>query len=83
MQDSELIWKSLVRNYSNDHQSLYVYASGGITTQNIVINKILNDIRKIFCPSISEEYTKVVIKGFLDYKKKQHINGEINLKGIY
>lgn len=83
MQDSQLIWKLLARDYPDDHVVIYLYSCGNVRSPITAMNRVMDDIERIFCPPMSETYLKKIVKGFLDYKKKQYINGEIKIKPIY
>ncbi len=83
MQESEIIWKFLSRMYPDDHTAIYLYACGNVRSPSTAMKQIIDNTRKIFCPPLSEAYLSSVVKGFLDMKKKQYINGEIKIKPIY
>jgi len=81
--DSQLIWKYLSRVYPDDHQVIYLYACGNVRSPSIAVERVIDSVQSIFCPPMKEHLLKIVIKAFLEYKKKQHINGEIKIKPIY
>jgi hypothetical protein len=83
MSDSEIIWKFLIREFQDDHPAIYMYVCGNIRSPKTAINKILNQTKPIFYPPINEQLITSTIKGFLDRKKIQYINGEIKVKPLY
>lgn len=83
MSDSELIWKYLSRVYPDDHQVVYMYACGNVRSPSIAVETAMESVEQVFCPPMNEHILNTVIKAFLEYKKKQYINGEIKIKPIY
>lgn len=83
MTDSIIIWKFLNSEFPDDHQAIYLYVCGNVRSPQTAIDQIMRITRKVFCPAISEEYVKMVVKGFLDRKKRSYINGEIKVKPLY
>ena len=83
MSDSEIICKFLIREFQDDHPAIYMYVCGNIRNTKTVINKILNQTKQIFYPPINEQLITSTIKGFLDRKKIQYINGEIKVKPLF
>jgi len=83
MSDSEIIWKFLVREYQDDHPLIYIYVCGKIRSETTSYTKMLEQIKPIFYPSMSEQIIISTIRGFLERKKKQYKNGEIKVKAIY
>ncbi len=83
MEESELIWKFLSREYPDNHQVIYLYCCGNVRSPNTALEKVMVLSKKIFSPSIPEIYLKTVVKAFLDYKRKQYSKGEIIIKPIY
>jgi len=81
--DSQLIWKYLSHVYLDDHQVIYLYACGNVRSPKIAVEKAMESVLPIFCPPMKEQLLKVVIKAFLEYKKKQYTNGKIKIKPIY
>lgn len=83
MTDSNLIWKYLTREYMNTHPVIHQYVTGTFRKSEVVLGKVLSDVRIIFCPAISENYVKSIIRQFLDNKKLQYHEGKLSVKSIY
>lgn len=83
MTDSELIWKFLTREYSDDHPVIYLYSCGNVRSPKIAIEKVLSLTKNIFVPGIKESTLSTIIKSFLDFKKKQYSLGLISIKRLY
>ncbi len=83
MSDSELIWKFLVREYTDSHPVIYLYVSNHPRSSNDAINKVIELTKTIFWPVYPETLIKPVVKRYLDYKKEQYMRGEISVKSIY
>ena len=80
MSDSEIIWKFLTSEYLDDHVVVYLYCSGNIITSKTSIDHAFNFLKQIFCPAIPESLVKSTVTAYLNYKKKQYNNAEINIK---
>lgn len=78
-----IIWKFLAREYPDTHQAVYLYVCGNVRSPKTGIAQIMKFTKKVFEPSITEHYIKTVVIGYLDYKRKQYLNGEITVKPIY
>lgn len=83
MTDTTIIWKFLILSIPDDHLAIYSYIVGRHRSANDAINKILLLTEKIFSPPIELSIIKSAIKQYLEYKKKQHKNGEIKIHSIY
>ena len=83
MEDSTIIWKFLAREYPDSHQAIYLYVSGRDRSKVTSIEQVMKFTEKIFCPPMEPFFVKTVIKGFLEYKAKQYLKGEIKVKPIY
>lgn len=83
MSDSEIIWKFLSREFPNDHPAIYIYVCGKTRSETTASNKLLEHTKPIFYPPMSEQIIKSTIKGYLNWKKKQYVNGEIKVKSVY
>lgn len=83
MEDSMIIWKFLTREYPNNHQVIYLYVCGNTRSPVTAVEQVMKITRKIFGPALNDHYIQTVVKGYLDYKKKQYRNGEIPVKPIY
>lgn len=83
MTDSELIWKFLEKNIKNDHPAVYLYACGNLRSPITAVNKVLAEVESVFCPPYKHQFVTVVIKGFLDNKKKLYSKGLIKVKPLY
>ena len=81
--DRELILKFLNREYKDEHPSLYLYICGQRRSQETGFFSILKYSRFIFYPCFTDDYLTEIIKEFLNFKKEQHKNGEINVKALY
>ena len=83
MQDSNIIWNFIAREYGDDHPIIYLYACGNVRSPKTATDKAMDLLRKIFYPAMSEHLIKTVLIAYLDFKKKQYLNGEIKIKSIY
>jgi hypothetical protein len=83
MEDSNIIWSFLIREFKNDHPAIYLYVCGGPRSRVTSTNKLIKITKPIFSPPISEEYLKSVVVKYLEMKKKQHMKAEITVKPIY
>lgn len=83
MEDSTIIWKFLAREYPDSHQAVYLYVCGTVRSPKTGIYQIMSLTKKVFGPSMNDHFIRTVIIGYLDYKKKQYLKGEIKVKPIY
>lgn len=83
MTDSELIWKFLVREYTDEHPVIYLYVSNHPRSSQNAIDKVVSFTKEIFWPVYPDTLIKPVVKRYLDYKKEQYMRGEISVKPIY
>jgi hypothetical protein len=81
--DRELILKFLNREYKDEHPSLYLYCCGQQRSQQTAFFNVLKYTRFIFFPCFNDNYLTEIIMEFLNYKKEQHKNGEIQVKPLY
>jgi hypothetical protein len=82
--ERELIIKSLNREYKDSNPYLYIYIRGATRARQTAINNILKYTDVIFynC-QFNENFVKLCIAEYLDYKKEQYIRGEIKIKSFY
>ncbi len=83
MTDRIMIRKFLIREFPNDHPSIYIYVCGQKRSEKTAIDKIMNLTSQIFCPPFSEFFLLEIIKEFLNEKKNQYKNGLIQVKSYY
>lgn len=83
MDDGQLILKFLEKNYKDDHPAVYLYCVGKRYSPQTGSLNIFREVKDIFCPPISQHYLEVIIKAFLENKKKLYLKGEIKVKPIY
>jgi hypothetical protein len=83
MSDSEIIWKFLEKEYSNDHVIIYLYVCGSIQNKKNAVLTAINSIKLIFSNTINEAIVKSTVEGFLNLKAKLYKNGKITVKSIY
>lgn len=83
MSDSEIIWKYLDRQYSDDHPAIFLYCCGNTRSPQTATMKMMEDARKLFCPPYTEQFLRTIIHGFLENKKKLYMKGIIKIKPIY
>jgi hypothetical protein len=83
MTDSELIWKFLLREVTDNHPVIYLYLIGNAEQNKTAINKTLDLTKKIFSPVISETLMLGTIKAFLIFKKNQYSRGKFSISSIY
>lgn len=81
--DRELIIKTLNREFKDDHPSVYLYVYGHSQTKKTAIFNLIKYVRIIFYGCYNDDYLEKNIIEFLDYKKEQHENGEIQVKSFY
>jgi hypothetical protein len=87
MQDSEIIWKFLSKEYKEDHPVIFIYCRGHETGQlkskeNAIV-KVTKLCQAIFGDSMSESLVKTVVLGYLDHMKKEYKFGRIKIKSLY
>ena len=83
MTDSEIIWKYLSHEIPNDHLAVYLTASNNTRSHKIAITMVMQIIKIIFYPCISEEIIESAVKTYLENKKKLYILGVIDVKAVY
>jgi hypothetical protein len=83
MSDSEIIWKFLVREYTDSHPVIYLYTSNRPRSSMDSFNKVVDLTTLIFGDVYPPSLIKPVVKRFLEFKKSQYMRGEINIKPIY
>jgi len=83
MEGSSIMWKFLTREYPDSHQVIYLYVCGNVRTPKTGVEQIMKPTKKIFNPMLNDELIKTIIIGFLEYKKRQYLKGEITVKPIY
>ena len=82
MTESELIWQFLYLNYPNEHQYIYLYLCGNVNTPKTAIANMVETTCRVFNP-IKREFVQMLVKSFLDDKKKQFQKGQIKLVSYY
>lgn len=83
MTDSEIIWKFLTYEYTNNDTAIYLYVHGNIKTPQTSLSHVLNTAKQVFYPAMPEYIILSVVKAFLEDKKNKYIKGEIKLKPLY
>jgi hypothetical protein len=83
MNDKYLIIKFLSRTIKDDNLAVYLYCCGQFRSQTTAVNYVMNNLKNIFSSAYSEHYVLIIVKEYLDFKKHQYQNGEINVKPLY
>jgi hypothetical protein len=80
----ELIIKCLNREYKDSNPLLFVYICGQDRARETAITQILKYTNIVFngC-SFRQDFVINCIKEFLDFKRHQFINDEIEIKTLY
>jgi hypothetical protein len=79
----ELIIKCLNREFKDDHPAVYLYVYGHARTKNTAILNLMKYAIIVFYNCFDDTYLEKHIVEFLNYKKEQHDNGEIEVKPFY
>jgi len=87
MNDSNIIWKILVRQFNNDHPIISLYLStsehGQFKSKKGCIDKMMRFISEIVSPFIEDHISREMVIYFLEIKRKEYNKGLFKIKSIY
>jgi hypothetical protein len=87
MNDSNIIWKILVRQFNNDHPIISIYLStsehGQFKSKKGCIDKMVGFISEIVSPFIEDHIVRAMVIHFLDTKRNEYNKGLFKIKSIY
>ena len=84
MNDEELIWNFLTKEFPDNHPIVFIYASGYQTrSKETALTKAMKTLVPIFCPPYEETFIKTVLKAYLDHKHELYRKCKINLTPLY
>jgi len=83
MSDSEIIWKFLVKELTDDHPLIYLYTTNRPISSKNALNKAIDLTKLIFCDVYPDSLIKPIVGRYLDYKRKEYVRGKLCVKPIY
>jgi DNA-dependent RNA polymerase auxiliary subunit epsilon len=83
MSDEIILYKFLKYELTDDHPAVYLYCVGQKKSKTTAINNSVKIVSDLFCPPYTIEFIKKIVINFLEYKKMEYLNGEIEITPIY
>jgi hypothetical protein len=83
MIDEKILYRFLNYEYPDNHSAIYLYCVGQNRSQETAKKQINKMVIKIFCPPYTVEFINKVVVNYLEFKKSQYQNGEINITPVY
>jgi len=83
MTDRTIITNFLLKEFPDDHPTIYIYVCGQKRSEKTAIDKIMKLTHQIFCPPLSEFFVLEIVKEFLSEKKTLYKQGLIKVKSYY
>ena len=83
MTQTEIIWKILTNEYSDDHSLVYLYCCGNIRTPKTALDRSEAFLLEVFSSMTHIDIIKATIKEFFETKKQKYKNGLITLNSTY
>lgn len=83
MSDSEIIWKFLSKEFTDEHPIIYLFVTNKPRSSKNALDKAVNETKLIFGDVYPDSLIKPVVGRFLESKKKDYMCGKIQVKPIY